>query len=113
MLSVSSCWPYWFRGVAAPASQEAADASTVSPLFEELKCNRCHALSRFEIVATTSSEKMRGPDLSDVGSTRDAEWLTSFLEREVEVDGNKHKSPWKGDDEQLAKLTEWLAKLVE
>ncbi len=98
-------------GAVAVSAQESADAITVSPLFEELKCNRCHAMERFEIEATTSSEKMLGPDLSDVGTKRDPEWLTGYLKREVEVDGSKHKSPWKGDDKQLADLTEWLAKL--
>ena len=95
----------------AGAAIEEVDASTLEPSFEELKCNRCHALEKFEIEATTTSEKMLGPDLSDVGAKRDAEWLAKFLQREIELDGSKHKSPWKGDEKQLESLSKWLASL--
>ena len=37
--------------------------------FSENGCNRCHSVDTHEIEATVTSERMRGPDLSQIGDT--------------------------------------------
>lgn len=78
-------------------------------VFLDNNCNRCHAVSSHDIEATVKSERMRGPDLSDVGETRDPEWIAKFIAKEVELDGKTHRIPYKGSDEDLKAIAEWLA----
>jgi cytochrome c551/c552 len=75
-------------------------------VFEAQKCDLCHSVSSAGIEATTKSDKMKGPDL--VNLTHDAEWLTKYLKKEVDKDGKQHTKPFKGTDEELEALVDWL-----
>ncbi|HVS15577.1 MAG TPA: hypothetical protein VMV46_16755 [Thermoanaerobaculia bacterium] len=79
--------------------------------FKALECNKCHALARFAVEPTIKSEKMHGPDLGEIGSTHDAEWMQKWLLKEVELEGKTHKSKWEGTPKQLESISAWLASL--
>ncbi len=75
--------------------------------FLENKCNTCHSVDSAEIAK--KSKKMKGTDLSDAGAqVESAEWVKGFLLKEQENDGKKHKKSWKGTDEQLDAIIEWI-----
>jgi mono/diheme cytochrome c family protein len=79
--------------------------------FTDANCNRCHDVESKDISATISSEKMKGPDLSKIGAEKDAEWITQFVKKEVQLDGKNHRMAWKGSDEDLKTIADWLASL--
>jgi cytochrome c553 len=84
----------------------AADGKT---LFTDNKCNTCHSIESQDVKKTMGSSK--APDLSDVGSKRNAQWITDFLQKKVDADGKKHPKGWTGKDEDLKTLADWLASL--
>jgi cytochrome c551/c552 len=90
----------------APVSY-AADGKA---LFVEKKCNLCHAVDSQGIQKT--SEKMKGAELSDAGNTgKSADWLKKFLKQEELKEGEKHKRKWKGTDEELDTIVNWVLTL--
>ena len=98
----------------APAASAAAGEGSTVPegqkLFvEQYKCNMCHSVSSAGIEAKAKSEKMRGPDLTGVVADKGAEWTTQFIKREVKLDDKEHKKEWKGSDDDLKALVDWLA----
>ena len=84
---------------AMPAGHEA---------FLGLKCNMCHGVSTVGIESKTKSEKMMGPDLVNLGEEWDGEKLTAYMNREIDKDGKEHKKEFKGSDEELQALVDWL-----
>jgi hypothetical protein len=100
---------------APPGARLAADEGSGAPgqqVFLAQKCNLCHSVSTADIVATTKSDKMKGPDLSEVGSRYDAAFFPKFLRKEVPNSaGNTHKNSWKGTDADLQTLVGWLTSL--
>ena len=85
---------------------EAADGKEV---FLAQKCNLCHAVSSAGIEATTTNEKLKGPDLSTV-EMPDAATLAAYLKQEEMIEGKKHKKKFTGSDEELNALIAWLQK---
>ena len=77
--------------------------------FLDNNCNRCHAVSSHDIEATAKSASMHGPDLSATGKDRDAGWFEQYLAKEVDVDGKKHRSTYRGNDDDRRAIAEWLA----
>ncbi|HVS64372.1 MAG TPA: hypothetical protein VMT85_12815 [Thermoanaerobaculia bacterium] len=98
-------------GLLLAGAGAAEDEDKNVKLYETLKCNMCHALERFGVEATVTKADMLGPDLGDVGSQRDAEWLKKWLLQEVELEGKSHKSKWKGTPKDLEAISAWLATL--
>ena len=88
------------------AGQEGSGGMDGKEVFMAAKCNMCHAVSTVGIEAKVKSEKMKGPDL--VNSTRDAATLKGYLKGETEMNGAKHKKPFKGSDEELQAIIDWL-----
>lgn len=76
--------------------------------FLAARCDMCHSVSTAGIEAKTKSESMRGPDLVDLAKTRDAQWLVKYLQREIQLDGKEHKKEFKGSDEELQAIVDWL-----
>jgi mono/diheme cytochrome c family protein len=89
----------------AAGDQGALDGKAI---FLSQKCNLCHSVSSAGIEATIKSEKMRGPDLVTVSKDHDAAWVEKFLKKEVELDGKKHGKEFKGSDEELKALADWI-----
>lgn len=77
-------------------------------IFLATKCDLCHSVSAAGIQAKAKSEKMQGKDLTDVGTRHEREWIGKFVRGEETLDGAKHKRPFKGSDEELKALLDWL-----
>ena len=87
-------------------------------LFLDNKCNVCHPIEAAGVTkkgptatAAASETKKGPPDLSTVGSTRAAEWITKYLKKEEAIEGKKHAKVYTGKDEDLKVLADWLASL--
>ena len=76
-------------------------------IFLDSKCNKCHTVNSMDI----NSKKDDASDLSDAGSVGDVEFLKSYLLKEAEIDDKSHKTKFKGSEEELNTLAEWLASL--
>jgi cytochrome c peroxidase len=76
-------------------------------LFVDNKCNMCHTVTSVGI----ESKKSDAVDLSTVGKDRTVEFLTKYLKKEAKLNDKDHKSSYKGTDEDLTKLVEWLSTL--
>ncbi len=80
-------------------------------LFTEVhKCNMCHAVPAAGIEAKTKSESMKGSDLGGKIEVEFAE-IASYVRKEGELDGNQHKKGFKGTDEELQAIIDWLGSL--
>jgi len=77
-------------------------------VFETQKCNLCHDVSTVGIEAKTKSEKLKGPDLVNLADSYEADWIVKYVKKEAELDGKTHKKPFKGTDEELQALVDWL-----
>jgi mono/diheme cytochrome c family protein len=76
-------------------------------VFVDNKCNMCHTVTN----AGIESKKSDAVDLSTVGKDRTVEFLTKYLKKEAKLNDKDHKSSYKGTDEDLATLVEWLSTL--
>lgn len=90
----------------------AEDAPAGQKLFMDQKCQMCHSVEAAGIEAMTKSEKMKGPDLSDVADQHDAEWLAQYLKKETDIEGKKHMKAFSGSDEELQQLIDWFESLA-
>lgn len=78
-------------------------------VFEAQKCNTCHSVEAVGIVGKTPS--MKAPDLSAIGATKTADWITKFLKKQEMLNGKKHLKEFTGKDEDLQALAKWLESL--
>ncbi len=86
----------------------AGDASG-KKIFVDNKCTMCHSITSEEI----TSKKKDAIDLSKLSSDLTADFLTKYLKKEEATDGKKHKSAFKGSDEDLDKMVRWLLTFKE
>jgi cytochrome c5 len=80
-------------------------------VFVDMKCGMCHGVSTAGIESKTKSEKMYGGDLAKLklGDGWDnEEAVMKYIKQESELDGEKHKKGFKGTDEELQALVDWL-----
>lgn len=96
-----------YAGLAAADEGGAMDGKAI---FLAEKCNTCHGVAAAGIEAKVKSEKMRGPDLDEGICETDRAIMIAFVKGETEIDGAKHKKPFKGSDEELAAMLDWLEK---
>jgi len=98
-------------------------------IFETYKCNSCHSIATVGIekkkaaapeegeeaaAAATDKTKKAPPDLSAVGVSHKADWMTAFLmKKEKTKEGKLHTKKFKGTDEELKKVTAWLESLKD
>jgi cytochrome c551/c552 len=76
-------------------------------IFTDKKCNSCHTVE----VAGIESKKKDASDLSAVGSEMDAEFMAKYLVQKEKLNDKVHKPAFKGTDEELETLSEWLVSL--
>jgi hypothetical protein len=76
-------------------------------IFADSKCIKCHSVESLEI----SSTKDDPVDLSNTGANHDAEFLKKYLVKEEKLNDKKHKTKFKGSDEELDVLVNWLLTL--
>jgi len=106
-LILAVAWPA--SAGAAPAVQSEGSgpaAASGKAIFLSQKCNMCHDVSSAGIEATTKSAKMKGPDLKNL--KQDPEWISKFLKKEVDLNGQKHKKNFTGNQAELKTLVDWL-----
>src|SRR3954454_15279710 len=89
-------------GAAAPAKLDGKQ------IFLAQKCSLCHSVSSAGIERTVKSEKMAGPDLTNLAAKEDPAKLTKFLRKEIEINGKKHGKTFTGSEAELAALISWL-----
>lgn len=76
-------------------------------LFTDNRCNMCHTVTSMGI----ESKKSDAVDLSNVGKDQTAEFLNKFLKKQAKLNDKDHKSSFKGNDEDLKVLVDWLLTL--
>ncbi len=98
-------------GVLAEESQEVSPGEG-REVFLASKCHLCHSVEVAEVETKAKSEKMRGPDLSSAGEERGGDWLIAFLKRQETLEGKEHKKEFKGTDETLQIIVDWLVSVA-
>jgi hypothetical protein len=73
-------------------------------IFIDSKCDKCHSLTSMGI----TSNKDDATDLSKAGSVGDAQLVKSYLLKEAKVNDTEHKLKFKGSEEELNALVNWL-----
>jgi|ERR1035437_548812 cytochrome c553 len=86
------------------AQSKGTDAKKI---FETQKCNACHSVT----TAGITSKKKDAVDLSTVGSTYKADFLTKYIKKDAKIKDAVHKFTFKGTDEEMTSLVKWLASL--
>jgi cytochrome c2 len=76
-------------------------------IFIDNKCNMCHTVKS----AGIESKKSDATDLSNVGAQMKSEDIMKYLKKEMKLNNKDHKTAFKGSDEELTKLVEWLSTL--
>ncbi len=82
-------------------------------VFKAQKCSSCHAI-KSQGIAKSGGEESKDkepPDLSNVGTKRTAAWMTKSLLKKETIDDAKHLKKFKGTDDELEVITNWLATL--
>ncbi len=92
------------------AAEEAAALDGKALFTDVHKCNMCHAVPAADIAAKTKSEKMKGADLGGKIEGELAE-IAAYVRKKGELDGKTHKKPFKGTDEELQAIVDWLGSL--
>jgi hypothetical protein len=76
-------------------------------IFIEKKCITCHSV---DSEGVTSKAKKKN-DLSEIGSTYKADFLSKFLTKQENINNKKHGTAFKGTEDELKSLTSWLETL--
>ena len=76
-------------------------------IFVDNKCNMCHTVKSVGI----ESKKSDATDLSTVGKDKTTEFLMKYLKKETKLNDKDHKSSFKGTDDELKTLVDWLLTL--
>jgi len=79
--------------------------------FLEAKCEMCHAVGAADIAAKVKSGKMKGPDLSGFKTDDMAATIAYVTQKAAGEDGKKHLKGFKGSDEELQTILDWLGSL--
>ena len=82
---------------------------TGKTIFEESKCTNCHGIASQSIEAKKKSDKI--PDLSKLTEGHNAAFWTNYLKKEETLNSKKHAVPFKGTDEDLKIMVDWLISL--
>ncbi len=97
----------------------ASAAADGKEIFLSSKCTKCHSIKALGIERQKSEDEdmedpnaKQPPDLSKVGTKHDSEWLHGWLTKEITNDqGKKHKMRFRGDEEELDALVNFLLSL--
>jgi mono/diheme cytochrome c family protein len=109
VLAAAALLAVFYAGSASGAVAAAAPAKLDGKqIFLAQKCSLCHSVSSAGIERTVKSEKVAGPDLTNIAAKEDAGKLAKFLRKEGEVNGKKHGKAFTGTDEELGALIAWL-----
>jgi cytochrome c2 len=84
-----------------------SDGDGGKKIFIDNKCNMCHTVKSQDIM----SKKSDAVDLSNVGTDKTVDFLNKYLKKEAKLNDKDHKSSFKGTDEELKVLVDWLLTL--
>jgi cytochrome c553 len=84
---------------------------TGQTIFMDAKCNNCHGIVALGIESKSKKKDNPPPDLSNVGAELTSEFIKKYLLKEETLHDKKHAIAFKGSDEDLTMLSEWLATL--
>lgn len=84
-----------------------SDENDGKKIFLANKCNMCHTITSQGI----ESKKSDAVDLSNVGNDKTVEFLNKYLKKEAKLNDKDHKSSFKGTDQELKVLVDWLLTL--
>ena len=92
---------------------DTSKSSDGKSLFLESKCQNCHSIKSQSIAKAGEPKpgEKAPPDLSNVGTKHNADWISKWLMKEEEMNGKKHLKKFKGSDADLKTLATWLASL--
>jgi cytochrome c553 len=76
-------------------------------VFIDAKCQTCHSVESHNL----TSKSKKSTDLSNVGAVYRANFLEKFLMKQDKKDGKAHPQAFKGSNEDLFQLAEWLQTL--
>ena len=97
--------------LAATGAWAQADSALIAKgekTFADKKCVLCHVIKE---KGGTVGPLARGPDLSTVGTQRDAQWLKVFLKDPKAVNPRAKMMAFKGTEEKLEALVPYLGSL--
>lgn len=77
-------------------------------VFIDAKCNTCHAV---QVVKIDTKSKKPAADLSAIGSKHKTDFLKKYVVKQEKMNDKPHPVAFKGSDEDLKKLSEWLGSL--
>ncbi len=95
-------------------------------IYEKYGCRECHAISALKIGVDksivpaedddgwgddTEEEAIEPPDLSNVGTVRDAKWISKWMRKKIDIDGIMHKKRFQGSKEERHIIALWLESL--
>ncbi len=90
------------------AFASAGDEPAGKKVFVDAKCNTCHAVQSVKI---DTKSKKPAADLSTVGSKHKADFMKKYLVKQEKMNEKAHPVAFKGSDEDLKKLSDWLGSL--
>ncbi len=90
------------------AFASAGEESPGKKVFVASKCGTCHAVQSAKL---ETKSKKPAPDLSTIGSVKNADFLKKYLVKQEKMEGKAHPVSFKGPDEDLKKLADWLGTL--
>jgi len=76
-------------------------------IFVDKKCTTCHTVNSAQV----TSKKKDAVDLSEAGKTNSSDFISKYINKKEKIDDKAHKTAFKGTDEELKALSEWLASL--
>lgn len=88
-------------------SYSQSEESEGQKIFIANKCGSCHSVES----AGLTSKKKDAVDLSSTGDDRTIEFLKKYIAKEEKINDKAHKFTFKGSEEELNSLTEWLESL--
>lgn len=95
-------------GASFSIAQDAPQGKDGKAVFTEQKCDMCHSVNSLGLA---SKKKTGAYDLSNVAADGNAELFAKYLKKDAEIKGKKHPAQFKGSDEDLKIISEWLATL--
>jgi len=76
-------------------------------IFLDSKCEKCHSVESLQIVSTGK----KPVDLSNSGALGTVELLKNYMLKQAKINDKDHKVKFKGTDEELNALVNWLSGL--
>ena len=71
-------------------------------------CGECHGVKVAQVNPTTKKANEKGPDLTGIGEKYQRDWINRYIKQEEEHHGKSHVKKFKGSDEELQVLVDWL-----